>query len=301
MSTLVSVIITTYKGSDSIERALCSVINQTYPQIEIIVVDDNGRGSEEQVQTEKIVTSYQEVKYIAHETNMNGSNARNTGAKVASGEFLCFLDDDDEFLPQKIALQVEKFSQLEEEYGLVYCSFEDIDDKGAHTIEIAVHEGCILKYSLLDQVKVATSLFMVRRSVFEALSGFDGSFKRHQDWEFVARLASQYKISYVSDICVIKHSVNRNLPQQIELKEKYRLHYLEKLKDVIALLGGREEKRVYCYHYLCFVKDYVKQGRFGKYFKYMLLSKAPFMFCGMFIRDCFKSVAVKFTGKRVAR
>ena len=290
---LVTVIVTTYKGADSIERAVESVLNQTYPHTEVIVVDDNGMGTEQQIQTEKLVKQYQNVTYIAHETNQNGSNARNTGAKVAKGEFLCFLDDDDEFLPEKISLQIEKFKGLDESYGLVYCSFEDIDEVGVHTVEIARREGEILRYSLLDQVKVATSLFMVRKSVFDDLQGFDGSFRRHQDWEFVARLTSKYKVSYVEEICVIKHSINRNLPQQTDIKEKYRMHYLNKLEHVIALLGKRGAKKVYCYHYLCFVKDYVKQRNIKKFFEYMVQSKAPFMYCGMFLHDCAVSVMAK--------
>lgn len=289
MGPLVSVIITSYQGSDSIERAILSVCNQTYQNIEIFVVDDNGIGTEEQIATKKIVTKFPQINYIAHQKNMNGSNARNTGASKANGDFLCFLDDDDEYLPNKVALQVNKMLQLDSEYGLVYCSYIDISNSGKQTTEIACRRGYILEYSLLDRVKVATSLFMVKRSVFLKLNGFDGSFRRHQDWEFVARLTARYKVDYVDEICVIKHSIDRNVPKKVDDVEKYRLHYLNKLNKIIEQLSRHMQKKVYCYHYLCFVKEYVKQHNYIKFFEYLRKSKAPFMYIFMFTRDCFKS------------
>ena len=110
---LVSVIVTSYNGSDSIARAIESVKKQTYKNIEILVVDDNGLGSEEQVKTEKIVSTFSDVKYIAHEVNKNGSAARNTGAREAKGEFYCFLDDDDEFLEKRLSFRLPSLMSLE--------------------------------------------------------------------------------------------------------------------------------------------------------------------------------------------
>ena len=293
MNPLVTVIITSYKGSNSIERAIISVVNQTYQNIEIIVVDDNGFGTKEQIVTEKIVKRYPQVKYIAHQCNMNGSIARNTGANKASGEYFCFLDDDDEYLPNKVTLQVRKMLQLGSDYGLIYCSFLDISNSGKQTTEIARRKGYILEYSLLDQVKVATSLFMVKKRVFFELNGFDGSFRRHQDWEFVARLSANYKVDYVEEICVIKHSIERNTPRLVEDTERYRMHYLNSLHKVIGQLNKYTQKKVYCYHYLCFVKEYVKQHNYSKFFQYLVKSKAPLMYTLMFIKDCYKSTINK--------
>ena len=95
---LVSVIIPTYKRSKSLNRAIDSVLSQTYPNIEIIVVDDNGKGSKYQLETEKSLEKYiktDKIKYIIHDVNRNGSAARNTGFKHSRGEYINFLDDDD--------------------------------------------------------------------------------------------------------------------------------------------------------------------------------------------------------------
>ena len=98
MKIKVSVIITTYKRADMLSRAINSVLNQTYKNIEVIVVDDNGNGSEYRLKTEIIMNKYSQIdnlKYIKHKENKNGSAARNTGIREATGDIICFLDDDD--------------------------------------------------------------------------------------------------------------------------------------------------------------------------------------------------------------
>ena len=126
----VSVIIPTYKGSDNIERAVKSVLNQTYQPTEVIVVDDNGIGTEAQTETEKIIEQFKGLdnfKYIPHDMNKNGAAARNTGISASSGEYLCFLDDDDEYLPHKVESQVSEFEKLDETYGMMVGSVKIIE------------------------------------------------------------------------------------------------------------------------------------------------------------------------------
>ena len=284
---LVSVIITTCNGSDTVERAIKSVLNQDYSNIEIIVVDDNGIDSDEHKKTKKIVESFENIKYISHKVRKNGSAARNSGAHEAKGELLSFLDDDDEFLNNKISLQVKKFGEATQNTGLVYCSFIDEDQNGNKKTFKADKKGRIVLYSLLDKVKVATSLFIVRKQVFDELNGFDESFRRHQDWEFVARLTDKYEVDFVPEVCVIKHSIARNEPINIKVMEEYRLHYLKKLKPIID--SKKEKKKIYCYHYICFVKEYIKKGRIDKFLEYLIKSRAPLTYLKIFFEVLLKS------------
>ena len=123
MKPLVSVIIPTYKSCDTLCRAIQSVLNQTYDNIEVIVVDDNNPNTPERAATEELMLRYKtesEVHYIKHEFNKNGSAARNTGFRHSSGEYLCFLDDDDYFLKDKLQLQVE-YMQSNPQYDANYC------------------------------------------------------------------------------------------------------------------------------------------------------------------------------------
>ena len=105
---LVSVIIPTYKRSDMLPRAIASVLGQTYQNIQVVVVDDNNPDTEWRETTSKKMEAYADdsrVKYVCHEQNMNGSVARNTGIHESDGDIVCFLDDDDWFLPTKIEKQ----------------------------------------------------------------------------------------------------------------------------------------------------------------------------------------------------
>src|SRR5690554_2250310 len=111
-----SVIIPTFSRPVFLKRALESVFNQTWSNIELIVVDDNGKGSLNQLLTEKVVEEYtrrRDFQYLMHSVNQKGAAARNTGSKHAAGEFITFLDDDDELMPIKIEWQVEilKYTQ----------------------------------------------------------------------------------------------------------------------------------------------------------------------------------------------
>ena len=124
MQGLVSVIIPTYSRSTFITRAIDSVLGQTYHPIEIIVVDDNGKGTPQQIETQKILQTYiddNKIRYITHERNKNGSAARNTGIEASRGEYVTFLDDDDEYLSEKVAREVEAIEESGEEVGGSYC------------------------------------------------------------------------------------------------------------------------------------------------------------------------------------
>ena len=104
---LVTVVIPTYNRPVYLKRCIDSVLNQTYKRIEIIVVDDNNPDTEARKETEAIIAEFVsagQVKYIQHERNKNGSAARNTGWKASHGEYITFLDDDDEIHATKIEI-----------------------------------------------------------------------------------------------------------------------------------------------------------------------------------------------------
>ena len=112
----VSVIIPTYKRSTVICRAVDSVLAQTLDSVEVIVVDDNGIGTEAGIKTaevmEKNYSDNTKVHYIQHEKNKNGSAARNTGIRAAHGEFISFLDDDDIYLPERLEKMVARCMEI---------------------------------------------------------------------------------------------------------------------------------------------------------------------------------------------
>lgn len=144
---LVSIVITSYKGTDTIERAVISAVEQSYPMIEIIVVDDNGIGTEEQLATEAIVRIIREkypqkrICYIPHKQNKNGSAARNTGMRAARGKYIELLDDDDAFRAQKTEKQVGVLEEKGIEYGLCYTGMQIHSPTGGTKEQVQTDEG----------------------------------------------------------------------------------------------------------------------------------------------------------------
>ena len=112
---LVSIVITTYGRSTTLRRAIQSAISQTYRNIEIIVVDDNKDKAirEEVIRTISSIDDSR-IKLVLNAVNMGGALARNEGIKAANGRYVAFLDDDDEYLPQRIEKQVEVFEKNKE-------------------------------------------------------------------------------------------------------------------------------------------------------------------------------------------
>ncbi len=267
---LVSIVIPSYNGSDKVGRAVKSVLEQTYKDVEVIVVDDNGLGSEEQIKTEKALAefkAYPNFRYITHEVNKNGSAARNTGARVAEGEFIGLLDDDDIFLPHNIETHMEHFKNLGDEYALTYCSLEeyrgDTFVKNYHKTK----SGSLFYDVMMHNVVIGSSLLIVRKSAYDAVGGFDESFRRHQDWEFTAKIAHKYKVYAIDVIGVRGYLEYRNIPQNYETAKKYRVHYIEKMMPYIETLGKKQQRKIITSNYVNVIMRLLRSGKIGKFIK----------------------------------
>ncbi|MBQ6706407.1 MAG: glycosyltransferase [Clostridia bacterium] len=199
---LVSIIIPTYKRPDTLARAINSAINQTYRPIEIFVVDDNDPDTEGRKLTEELMKQYENeplVTYLQHEKNKNGSAARNTGARHSKGEYLAFLDDDDEYLPGKIKAQVERLEGLDESWGACYCRYYRKNGDKLVSRSTEKREGYVNFHELCRNFWHGGGTGpMVRRSVFEAVGGFDESFHRNQDYEYMLKITKRYKLAFVN-------------------------------------------------------------------------------------------------------
>ena len=204
---LVSVIIPTFKRPDTLDRAIKSVLAQTYPNVEVIVVDDNDPDTEGRALTEAKMALFADeprVRYIKHECNKNGSAARNTGARVALGEYIAFLDDDDEFLPCKIESQIKRFNELDDTYGCCYSKYAVRMPDGRQAVGKENREGNLFVEALCRELcTMAGSNLLVKKESFDSIGGFDESFKRHQDVEFLTRLLQKYKMAYDKQLGLI--------------------------------------------------------------------------------------------------
>lgn len=202
MLPLVSVIIPTYKRPYFLRHCIDSVLKQSYKNIEIIIVDDNGRGTDFQKETESVLHPYidsNQIVYVAHDVNRNGSAARNTGIKKSKGEYLIFLDDDDTLLPDMVSVQLKRLGELSSDYGAVYCNsiikYRVNYLKFVRVITTKSQlEGNVCRDYLLGICRFNTSTILFKKTVIESLNGFDESFRRHQDYELMVRFFDRYKI-----------------------------------------------------------------------------------------------------------
>ncbi|ODM24842.1 hypothetical protein A7W90_00680 [Clostridium sp. Bc-iso-3] len=290
MSSLVTVIIPTYKGSNTILRAVDSVLDQTYKDIQIIVVDDNGKDTEEQKITQSVLQKYideEKIIYLAHEKNINGSAARNTGIKHSDGKYICFLDDDDIFLPEKTKIQVSIFEDSLEQIGMVVGSYKVQLPNGYYRdIIVSQPEDFVYEY-LRHKISACSSAIMINKNVLEKVYQWDESFMRHQDWEFFTRVASNYKVRVITDVCITKYKIDRNLPKDPRVAERYRLHYLDKLRNIISELPYQKRKQVYAVNYYDIGKEYLKNKRIITSLMWAIKTKKPIWAIAKYVIDAY--------------
>ena len=190
MSLKVSVIVPAYNGDRFIGQAIDSVLAQTYANYEIIVVDD---GSTDR--TPQVLQRYKNQIRYQYQPNQGVAIARNCGLALAQGELIAFLDQDDCFLPNKLALQVEKLEQSvaeigAAEIGIVHSGWRRVDAEGAPLGDVSPwHYAPQLNlYEWIWWKPVLLSAMMFRRSWLNRVNGLDSSFKQACDIDLALRL-----------------------------------------------------------------------------------------------------------------
>lgn len=191
---LVSIILPTYNRAYVLNRAIDSVMGQTFKDWELIIIDDNSKDN-----TEDFIKGINDkrIKYIKNIKNLGGAEARNVGIRIAQGSYIAFLDSDDEWLPQKLEKQVVVLDS-KKDIGCVYVDFHTANFEKKQTYSPIKKEGYI--YSELQRANFITlPSLMVRRECLESAGIFDKSLPRLQDWDLLLRLSLKYKISFIDE------------------------------------------------------------------------------------------------------
>ena len=243
---LVSVIIPTYKRrTGMVERAVKSVLNQSYQKLEIIIVDDSPADFEFRDAIKNMLDRLNDdrVSYIRHVNNMGACAARNTGIEAAKGTYLAFLDDDDEWLPEKLEKQIKKIKI--DKIGLVYCKQIVINDT---LMEKKInnrkcYSGMVFDKLIMDNFIGSTSFVLVKKECFQNVGMFNTKMESAQDGEMWLRIAKTYQVDYVDEPLVIYHvhgeeRITTNAYKKIQGLEALNniyAEYLEKHKEVKAI------------------------------------------------------------------
>lgn len=267
---MVTVIIPTYKNRGRLCVSVDSVLDQSYKDVEVIVVDDNSPETEWRKETEQLMSKYRScgnVKYIKHSKNMNGSAARNTGLAASNGDYIAFLDDDDVFIKDKLKKQVE-FLENNKEFNCVYCFIK----KEGRNEQKVILQGDLTKELLLLKTNMPTSTLLFRRDAIIGIDGFDESYVRHQDYEMLLRFfAAGNKIGCVPET-LLEMGLNNgeNIPNA-EKFEKIKEHFLNSFDDTIERVNKYTpgfKNKVYSLHYAHLSLAFLKEKNMGGFIRY---------------------------------
>ena len=174
----VSVITPTFNRCDLIAYAIQSVLRQTHTNLELIIVDDNPEGSEARIKTKEIIDKFDDerIKYVANEKNSGPSISRNNGIAIATGEYITFLDDDDEYIESKIYEQLT--FMIEHDLDLCLCdgAIYTQDGKLLHErkrdLPLGLGQTELMKKHLIDHL-TGTNKMMFKASFLRSIGGFD--------------------------------------------------------------------------------------------------------------------------------
>lgn len=196
-TSLVSVILPVYDRIDLAIKSIDSVLNQTYSNIEIIIVND---GSREDVSSlEKLVQSNDKIKYFVQE-NKGAASARNKGIKNAQGDYIAFLDSDDYFAPQKIELQLRKM--IDDDCYISHTAYSRVDKEGT-TIQVMNNsdlQGYVFD-KILRPFNIATPTVLLRKNLLHQ-NKFAEDLRVGEDVCLWIDLLYDRKLSYLNESCV---------------------------------------------------------------------------------------------------
>ncbi len=196
MSDKITIIIPTFNRSKLLSRAIESVRRQTYTNLEIIIVDD--ASTDETPQLVHSITD-DRIKYFQHASNKGGSASRNTGILAATGEYICFLDDDDELHPQKLTQQLKLFQNSSTKLGAVYCGWEYLFENKITSQYLPKFRGNVFK-KFLQHCFTVTPALLIKKECFVKAGIFDVNLKGCQDWDMWIRISKYYEFDFIPQI-----------------------------------------------------------------------------------------------------
>jgi glycosyltransferase involved in cell wall biosynthesis len=230
----VSVIIPTYNMARFVGDAVGSVLAQTFEDFEVIVVDDGSTDN-----TREIVAGFVDprVRYV-YQDNQERSAARNAGIRLARGEYIAFLDADDVWLPEKLALQVYLL-ETRPEVGLVYTGAYVMENGRIFTEQKGKHRGRVVRPLLVvDNIVTGSGCTpMVRRECFDQVGFFDevSSVIPCEDWDMWLRIATKYEFDYVPQPLAKCRVHSANTMKQAEKMKQGTLGFFDKVLAAPAL------------------------------------------------------------------
>ena len=248
---MVSIIMPTYNRAYIIERAIVSVIHQTYEDWELIIVDDASKDN-----TKEIVKKYisNKILYFINSENKGSNESRNIGLRSAKGEYIAFLDSDNYWPENRLELQMSRIGECVYERCFFYGKVEITDGENKRILPSYIMKEEELKKRELYENIIDLNTILIKKVLLLETGGFYKSLPRLQDWEFVLRMMYCFNINGVgSEEClsfneIQENSIGRDKNKFVEalgfLYKQYICKYLNKKEALYNLFNILYEKEV---------------------------------------------------------
>ena len=221
---LVSVVIPVYNREDTVGRAVSSILNQSYKNLELIIVDDCSNDN-----SLKVIREFRDerIRVVELKKNSGANAARNKGIMAARGQYIAFQDSDDEWDEDK--LQIQMRDMLDKNLSACYCAHRLIDNAGETIVPEDYENKEKYETGLINVLAnynvMSTQTLIIRKNIFEIINDFDEEMPRLQDYEFAIRLVQKEKIGYIAQPLVSVYRTKKSISTNSEA-----------LQEAIALL-----------------------------------------------------------------
>lgn len=274
----VSVIIATYRRNETLKRAIESVLNQTYNDIELIVVDDNA-DAEWNTEVSNIVNIHPAVKYIQNKENKGSAMTRNIGISEADGEFITFLDDDDIYLSEKIEHQLNDMIKHNADFSVtdlfLYNEKDKLIDKRIRSYITDYSPEQLLKNHLMHHI-TGTDTLMFKKSYLEKIGGFPPINVGDEFYLMKEAICGGGKLIYTKG-CYVKayvHSETDGLSSNMSKINGENALY-EYKKTMFGSLDKKSVRYIKMRHHAVLAFAYLRMNKYGKF----ILQAAKSFFC----------------------
>lgn len=266
---IVSVIIPTYNRADLVGRAIQSVLNQTYQDFEIIIIDDASTDNTDKIM---ILLNDKKIKYIKNKKNVGGSESRNIGIKNAKGKYIAFLDSDDEWMPTKLEKQLRKINESSVFAKIIYAGYWVVKNDILELGQIPSRKGNIHKDLLYQDYVSPTSTIFLKKNCFEKAGYFNPVLNARQDYDMWLRLSCHYNFDYVKEplvkLFVTENCITRNIKSRFEA-----FHIIiSKIIEEMEHFPEKEKKSILSTQYFSMARYCQKQSE--RYFASFFLKEA---------------------------
>lgn len=260
MKVVVSVIIPSYKCEAYIAETIASVQNQSFKDLEIIVVDDGSPDKQAEV-IKSIAEKDSRIQYV-YQKNQGVSAARNHGYKLSSGKYIAFLDSDDVWLPNNLELKIQKLGKGD--FGLVHSDAEIINEKSIPQKQfMRGKEGDLLQGMLAweDAYIPGPSSILLKKEVIDQIGDFDTNLSTAADQDFFFRVASKYAIGRVAQVTWQYRVHDKNMHSNIAAMQKDVIYVYKKARKNGLFHSKSFERSCFANMYLILAASWAGDGK----------------------------------------